>query len=165
MVGSRTAWLVLATLGCAVGWEPNPTRHYHLKIDSTFSADQRQAIVDAATQWQTRSGDYVTFDVDPTAWTDVITFESTSWFQMSREFDGSLGESIYQGQSTRIVVLNGLEGTTFHQTVTHEIGHAIGLVHSAPGTIMCKDSLCATLEVTCADLRQLEGENAAPCTQ
>ncbi len=164
MGGSRTAWLLLCTLGCTVGWEPNPTRHYHLKIDATFSDDQRQAIVDAATEWQKSSGDYVTFDVDPRAPDDVISFESKSWFTMSREFDGSLGESIFHGQSTDIVILDGLEGITFLQTVTHEIGHAIGLVHTGPGTIMCKDSMCATTEVTCADLQQLEA-NAAKCTQ
>jgi len=156
MVGSRTIWLVATTLGCAVGWEPNPTMHYHLKIDPSFSVEEAQAITDAATAWQAQSGSYVTFDANPRAPSDVISFTRGTWFEMSREFDGSLGESIYDGQSTHIVIYEGLDLTTFTQTVTHEIGHAIGLVHTGPGTIMCKDSICATLVITCADIQQLE---------
>ncbi len=163
MVGSRTVWLVLATcsLACAVGWEANPTNHYHLKIPPSFTSDQAQMITDAATEWQKRSGNYVTFDADPRARFDVITFEGGDAFEMSRNFDGALGESIFDGQSTTIVIYDGLDATTFHQTVMHEIGHAIGLVHTGPGTIMCKDTGCATHEVTCADVQQLEGASSA----
>jgi hypothetical protein len=162
-MGSRTVWLVAATLGCAVGWQPNPSMHYHLKIDPSFSTEEAQAITDAATEWQMRSGAYVSFDGDPRAPTDLISFERGTWFDMSRNFDGSLGESIFEGQSTRIILYEGLDMTTFHQTVVHEIGHAIGLVHTGPGTIMCKDTACATYEVTCADLAQLE-RSAPTCT-
>jgi hypothetical protein len=138
--------------------------HYHLRIDPSFSAEEAQAITDAATQWQTRSGSYVTFDANPRAVNDVVTFERGTWFDMSRDFDGSLGESIFDGQSTHVILYEGMDITTFHQTVVHEIGHAIGLVHTGPGTIMCKDSGCATFEVTCADLAQLERTAAKPCT-
>lgn len=39
------------------------------------------------------------------------------------------------------------------QTITHEIGHALGLVHT-PSGIMCKDLQCASSSITSIDVAQ-----------
>jgi hypothetical protein len=38
--------------------------------------------------------------------------------------------------------------------VAHEFGHAMGLSHDVPGTVMCEDVNCAANKVTCGDVAQ-----------
>jgi Matrixin len=45
----------------------------------------------------------------------------------------------------------------FEQVAAHELGHGFGLVHTGAGTLMCKDTGCAALTVTCADKDQYLG--------
>jgi predicted Zn-dependent protease len=155
--------LVLAFAACS-GWQPNPTHVYHLEIDSQFSAAQYQAIADAATEWQQSSANYVTFDFVPSA-NDVIAFRATSVAQIRTEFGGgAIGYTEYEGQSSNIDLGTSLDAEMFHQTALHEIGHALGLKHTTPGTVMCMDTTCATLEITCGDLVQLLGYAVVGCT-
>lgn len=139
-------------LGCS---SDNPDHHYHLVIASDFSPDQQQAIYDAASDWQTSTNGYVTFDGAPSP-NDVIHFYTATPSQIAFEFGGGyIGYDQTSGQSSTISLLTSLDAQTFHQTALHEIGHALGLVHTPPGTIMCADSACATLIVTCGDQKQL----------
>jgi len=152
----------LITAFCG-GFQENPTHHYHLQIDPSFSSDQTQAILDAATEWQQSSNSYVTFD-GASAFTDVITFKPVSAQELTAEFGGGyIGVTGYDGQSAEIQLITTLDPLTFHQTALHEIGHAIGLVHTTPGNIMCANTMCATLEVTCGDLNQLTHQNIPGC--
>lgn len=133
----------------------NPSHHYHVEIASDFSADQQQAIFDAADEWQKSTNGYVSFDGAP-ATTDVITFRTATPSQITFEFGGGyIGYDQTSGQSSNISLLTTLDPQTFHQTALHELGHALGLVHWPPGNIMCANSTCATLVVTCGDQQQL----------
>jgi predicted Zn-dependent protease len=164
----------LAFVACG-GWEPNPSHFYHLAIASGFSDAQYQAIRDAASEWQASSGNYVTFDpvvASVSAWgtvtstdSDVIAFQADSVGAIRSEFGGgAIGYTQYEGQSSNVYLGTSLDAETFHQTALHEIGHAIGLKHTTPGTVMCQDTTCATLEITCGDLVQLLGHSVAGCT-
>jgi Matrixin len=51
-------------------------------------------------------------------------------------------------------VVAGVDNYTFPQTATHEIGHALGLIHTGPGTIMCVYQSCEPIDITCEDLNQ-----------
>lgn len=134
-------------------------------IATEFTDDQRAAILDGATEWQQASGNYVTFDAaDSSSSTDIITFKADTATEMTAEFGGgAIGDALYQGESSRVDLLISLDPLTFHQTVLHEIGHAIGLIHTTPGNIMCRDTTCATLEVTCGDLKQLMHQDVPGC--
>jgi hypothetical protein len=158
-----TALVPLAFVAC-VGWEPNPSHLYHLEIAADFTDTQYQAIRDAALEWQDSSDNYVTFDSAP-ATSDVISFQADSVWELRSEFGGgAIGYTQYEGQSSNVYLGTSLDAETFHQTVLHEIGHAIGLKHTTPGTVMCQDTTCATLEVTCGDLVQLLGHTLTGCT-
>jgi hypothetical protein len=156
----RWGWTFLVALACSA---PNGPAHYHLSVSTDFSDAQSQAIFDAALEWQTRSGGFVTFDGDLGA-RDVIHFDLVTPTQLTTEFGGgTIGLDTQEGRSSHIQIVDALDAETFHQTALHEIGHAIGLVHMTPGNIMCSNNVCATLDVRCGDLEQLTSHEVAGC--
>lgn len=156
----KRAALVVLALACG---NANGPRHYHLNLEPGFSDEQSQAIFDAATEWQSRSGNFVSFD-GVQAWDDVITVHPATDDQIVAEFGGgAIGYDKTNGSSSTIAILASLDPETFHQTALHELGHALGLVHDTPGNIMCSNTVCATLEVTCGDLEQLLGRTMTNC--
>lgn len=152
--------VALAALACSGA----PTaRHYHLWVSEDFTAAQSAAIFDAATEWQTSSGGFVTFDGQP-AVTDVIVVHPSTLDQIDVEFGGgAIGYDKNASGSSTIAILATLDPETFHQTALHELGHAFGLSHMPPGNVMCANSTCATLVVTCGDLDQLMNREPAGC--
>lgn len=156
----RTVIVIAIALGCS---QTNTTRHYHLDVAQGFSLEQSQAIFDAAAEWQTSSDAYVTFD-GQYAGNDVIVVHPATPDQLVAEFGGgTIGYNETSGTASTISIVTSLDPQTFHQTALHELGHALGLIHTTPGTIMCANTTCATLEVTCGDLEQLAHYHVPSC--
>lgn len=151
---------VVALVACSGAPEPH---HYHVVVSPDFTAEQSSAILDAALQWQERSGGFVSFDGDPSQF-DAIRVDPATSAQLTWEFGGgTIGLETQQGNSVHIQMISNLDARTFHQTALHELGHAIGLHHLTPGNIMCGDTTCATLDVRCGDLNALTGKDVAGC--
>jgi hypothetical protein len=155
---------LIFSLACS---SANTTHHYHLDLaaddGSQFSQAQAQAIFDAASEWQSASDGFVTFDGQG-AFVDVIVVHPSTVDEIVAEFGGgAIGYNVTSGSSSTIAILTTLDTQTFHQTALHELGHALGLVHTTPGNVMCANTTCATLEVTCGDLMQLTHEHVAGC--
>jgi predicted Zn-dependent protease len=161
----RIGWALVALMvSCGTGWQPNPTHNYHVQISPAFTIDQSTAIMNGVLVWQERSNGFVTFDGDPTATTDVITIDLGTAQTITKEFGGGvIGETTYEGVSSRIALTSTLDPSLFAQTVQHEIGHALGLKHTIAGTIMCADTGCAAQTVTCADVARLEEGTTYSC--
>ncbi len=158
---SRAAWLA-PLLAIACSGAPTP-RHYHLDIAQAFTVAQANAILDAATEWQTSSGGFVSFDGQAST-TDVIHVHPSTAADIAAEFGGGAwGFDRNGSDSATIAMLSTLDAESFHQTALHELGHALGLVHMPPGNVMCASSTCATLVVTCGDLDQLMGSRPPGC--
>lgn len=159
----KQALLALSLVGC-LDWAPSPNHHYDIYIDSSFSSDQAQAIVDAASEWQVATEGYFTFDVTLLDRGDetISIYADINSTQLNKDCDshgGELGCQASDGVDSQIYMpLNGLDAVTFKQTATHEIGHALGANHIGPGNVMCADRGCAALTVQCGDVEEVAKE-------
>lgn len=157
-----SALVVCGMVGCGA-WEKNSAHHYNIYVGNGFTDSQAAMIYDATTEWQVKSGNYITFSgiSDDTNTPDVIAFSADSQQTIHQDFGAScFGNTQSEGQSSHIDVDDTLNDALFHETVLHEIGHAMGLVHNPDiganvSGIMCANNSCASPYVMCLDLKQL----------
>lgn len=157
---------VILIVGCT--WSINPTHKYQLSIDlTTLSREQASVVVDAANDWQLATNNYIMFftstDYLP-IWTDqtdnVITITGQPSKQIEARNNGAIGYCARHGEPSSIVLANDVDNVYLKRLSLHEIGHAIGLQHTGPNTIMspwmdCDNDMCADQHITCTDVSQL----------
>ncbi len=149
---------ILATLaltGCM--WQVNPTHHYNLDIQTGFTADQYGLIIGAADRWTAATDGMITFGLigwkgDPT----TITVTGMPKADLQAQWGAGLAGVTWLtgGENSDIYLSTDVSDDTFMHTTEHELGHALGLDHTGPGTLMCKDNGCASQDITCADVEQ-----------
>ncbi len=161
---------IIATFGLLpilMGCLAKPSWHYDVEIDSAFTPDQIDLIYQALDNWQTVSQGQASFTV--TRVTDnpcqhqnnhSFCFTSTTLdvVQSRCNKSGISGCTVYSTLHDSAVISIETEYNSSYllQELQHETGHAMGLKHTGPGTIMCADASCAAKTVQCADVHQYE---------
>ena len=131
----------------------NESHHYELYIDPAFSDDQSAAIISAATEWQTKLGNFITFSgtTDDKGNDTIAVYAADGMTTLAKDCngDGDLGCEWPDGVKSHIYVPMTLDAATFRQVSLHEIGHSLGADHIGPGNVMCASKGCAAMTVQC----------------
>jgi hypothetical protein len=148
---------------------------YNVFIDPTFTESQRSGIIQGMNAWDNATHGNVRFRfaigehcspnsaVHPCDLSHgTIVVRAASWQEMERvaRHAGALGYTSHQQQDSAETLIDVTfnwaaypdpEGL-FRTTATHEAGHALGLLHTAPTSVMCAKASCVSKSITCTDL-------------
>ena len=145
-------FLVLAHLlaGCA---NLAPGNHYALTIDPTLSLEDQSTATEAAHAWVDALHGELTIDVAIGACSsndrEICVLPTYPGRLMPGELANTTRYFAWDRADTYIS-----PDSTGLTTITHELGHAMGLVHTGPGTVMCFATGCAAERPTHADAAQ-----------
>lgn len=152
--------LSFALIGCG-GWEKG-SGHYKVFIDPLFEPKHVDAINYALNEWGSNS--HNKFDFTPTDnWRlkeDLITFEPTTiqglTVREQNDYDFDLaGLTTYFGTTNLIQLALDQNDSDFFHCTLHETGHALGLLHSAQGSVMGMGLHHTPDHLTCQDKYKL----------
>ena len=165
----------LVALGCLVGCQTiDYSNVYRVGIDPALDNAYQEDIVQALEEWETKAGTHQLHFVvsigscDRSDGPHLICYQpgSNEWFTQN-DPGGHIGlTSTGYGTSSSNVTLKvaALQDPILRaQTIRHETGHALGLVHTNELTppqpsdqvaIMCGNENCAAQHVTCLDIKQ-----------
>jgi hypothetical protein len=143
--------MILALLLGACARHPN---EYTVSISPHFTADETQAIIAGLDYW--RANVPVTFHVlisecQPHAGSDRFCFVPMHTGEHDTH-PGITRIDIYDASATIMIDVDRAKYMQFMSR--HEAGHAMGLGHSSPGTVMCWSRQCASMTVTPEDAWQ-----------
>lgn len=144
---------------------PSPTHQYNVYIESGFTPEHCQSVINAFLEWQVNTDETVKF---VQVWTPdhsqpLIIVKPSTWPKMSRIFDVPLKEGLvgethehYASHSSEIWLAEDQNSVDFHEVALHEFGHALGLKHDKnthDKTIMRAHTPDSSDFLTCKDLQ------------
>lgn len=164
----KCRWFVLfvsiLVCGCGQSWEKNPSREYPVWVSDQFTEEQQTQLTKGVRTWESALNGYLSFSFT-TAETSSIRFIPSTIEELQRTQGiaqklGSdsnkqrIGFCNYHGSGSRIQIAVDIDALDFKWVTLHEMGHALGLRHSGPKTVMCDVDTCASPEITVTDLEQ-----------
>ena len=137
----------------------NPNHHYDLFVSDNFSESQANMIIASATEWQTQTGQFITFsgtsfDGGPET---ISVYAAPNGMTLDQDCGGDsnvIGCEYNESIPSKIFIDTSLSDGLFAMTSLHELGHSIGLRHTLSG-IMCASAQCASPVVECIDVQQI----------
>lgn len=156
--------LALGLPACAAAPAESPGLTYAVAIDPSFTTDEAEAITAGIESWNAAVPQlHVTYSIaacDSPASDQVCMHPNTSPPDMTDDIvgDTQLGGddnstvTIYVARIEAAVPMNS--SPLMQQTAAHEMGHALGLKHSATGTLMAADVENQASAITSADITQ-----------
>ena len=151
------SFVFLASGCCAVLGNIKGTQ-YSVYIDPKFSVDQQAAIVSAAQSWEAVTSARFTFQVGPCGGVhdgEICVLVASPGTLSPGQMGATVVEtfpSVDGGESALDATVT--DESEFQQLAAHEIGHAMGLVHTARGTLMFWEAHGQAHTPTPADVAQ-----------
>ena len=155
----------LSLLLCACWWQPNSAHRYRVIFADGIETANLQGITlsvqEAAHDWQYATGDFITFTFDPfDAESDgtitVHGIDTVDLRQKPSTSSDSVGITYWHLQSSDVWVTDDWgNADQKRRTVTHEMGHAIGLQHTGSDTIMYYEINAGSPIIACGDVQQV----------
>jgi hypothetical protein len=139
--------LALSMCACSYG------DRYGVSIDPAFSPAEQAAIIDAANEWRAAVG--VELKTGVTASCSGLDYEICVHRAASLTTNDQGDTRINVTMQRSDVYLLSAEPARFKLSAVHELGHAIGLLHTQPWTVMWYALPSPiTSAITCADKQQ-----------
>lgn len=177
-----SALLSLGMVGCAGDTQDKPQSDFQVYLDPAFTAEQTADILGVLDVWTQESGGLhpLTFHYligyrlcddqggaigGGSCWQDITIHPSTQEdiTAMDPEHGDLLGLTRRRWSDdwlhgphdwSNIYLATDVKQDDFRRVATHEVGHALALVHTEPGTIMCAYITCQPENLTAADVQQ-----------
>ena len=143
--------------GCS-SWGEGSTAYVYIDDPhGLFSEEDTEQIKVVLAEWQGALDDHVVFQfVDGDDVPDsLITFRPDTLENLQRERDmGAVTDYTPLARGGDITLPYDVDSETFRLLTLHETGHALGLDHDGPGTVMVSGTGFASDSITCQDVCQ-----------
>lgn len=166
---NKLALLSLLLVSCSrPPWEQGMVVPVYIDPDAFFTDEQHAIMRESMDDWSKSLDGFITFKVvGSDDYSNLVTVTSDTLTGIKIDFDGATGstERMKNLRGGDIHMPWNVSDETFQITFIHELGHAIGLGHDSPGTVMAKHYKHASAVITCSDVTQFCSINGCDASE
>jgi hypothetical protein len=150
----RLALAYVLASTCAACGAVAPSSHYSVTLSPQLSAADVETTYEAIEAWQFALDGKLSADVSIGSCGDADHSICVEPGDASDVTGAEIGSTTRWAETDHAIVY--LMPGSGVRTATHEVGHAMGLIHTGEGSVMCKDTGCASDAPTAIDVAQWE---------